>query len=63
VAGVWEAGALVTVCVTAATCTETPAAAADVGARTQGIDTAITSAVNQRLNDAIPRLILRLLGR
>src|SRR6266446_3758603 len=57
VAGVWEAARFVTVCVTAATCTEIPAASAGVGGASHGIETANTIAAMPRLTDAIPGLI------
>src|SRR5258708_15091628 len=57
VAGVWDPARFVTVCVTAATCTETPAASAGVACASHGIEAAITINAVARPNVAIPRLM------
>src|SRR5260370_15525765 len=62
VAGVWEAARFVTVCVTAATCTETAAASAGVACATHGIETVSNIATMARLTDAIARPMQPLLG-
>ena len=54
VAGVWDAAAFVTVCVTAASCTETVAASAGMDCTSNGIETASKIATMARLTDAIP---------